>query len=183
MGFFEGFELTTMRVSDGELRLRHGGSGPPLLVLHGNPQNYWFWFAQPHPFPEELINAAPETWFRIHTSREPKPPGFFREEALADYLSAARNPDAITGMCEDYRAAASINMMHDRVSRANRRRVQCPMLVLWAAKDASAAGMTCWPSGATIATPKLPAPPCTAGTTWPRRRQARSWRTCAHSSK
>jgi len=243
--FFEGFELTAMRVGDGELRLRHGGSGPPLLMLHGNPQthamwhavapvlahNYtavcpdlrgyggsfkpgptadhapyakaamardmvelmdalghdrfdvvshdrgarvahrlaidypdrvrslttmdivptiehferadmafalgyyhWFWFAQPHPFPEELINAAPETWFRAHTSREPKPPGFFREEALADYLAAARNPEAIMGMCEDYRAAASIDLEHDRASRAEGRRVQCPMLALWGGK-------------------------------------------------
>jgi len=244
-GFFEDFELTTMRVGDGELRLRHGGSGPPLLLLHGNPQTHamwhavapdlardhivvcpdlrgyggsfkpaptadhapysktamardmaelmtalghdrfdvashdrgarvahrlaidhpdrvrslavldiiptiehferadmafalgyyhWFWFAQPHPFPEELINAAPETWFRAHVSREPKPPGFFREEALADYLMAARNPDAIAGMCEDYRAAATIDMLHDRISRADGHRVQCPMLVLWGAK-------------------------------------------------
>ena len=34
---------------------------------------HWFWFAQPHPFPEVLINAAPEAWFAVHTSREPKP--------------------------------------------------------------------------------------------------------------
>ncbi len=244
-GFFEDFELTTARVGDGELRLRHGGSGPPLLLLHGNPQTHamwhaiapvlardytvicpdlrgyggsfkpdptadhapyakmamardmaelmaglghqrfgvvshdrgarvahrlaidhpaavqslavmdivptiehfertdmafalgyyhWFWFAQPHPFPESLINAAPETWFHAHTSREPKPPGFFCEEALADYLAAARNPEAIGGMCEDYRAAASIDLEHDRASRAEGRRVECPMLVLWGSK-------------------------------------------------
>ena len=244
-GFFDGFTLTTMRVRDGELRLRHGGSGPPLLLLHGNPQTHamwhavapdlarrhtvicpdlrgyggslkpaatedhapyakssmardmaelmtvmghdrfqvvshdrgarvahrlaldnpgrvqrlavmdivptiehfertdmlfalgyyhWFWFAQPHPFPEELINAAPETWFRAHTSRESKAPGFFREEALQDYLAAARDPEAITGMCEDYRAAATIDLQHDRISRSEGRRVQCPVLALWGAK-------------------------------------------------
>ena len=31
---------------------------------------HWFWFAQPHPFPEVLINAAPEAWFKAHTTRE-----------------------------------------------------------------------------------------------------------------
>jgi haloacetate dehalogenase len=95
---------------------------------------HWFWFAQPHPFPENVISAAPEAWFRAHTSREPKPPDFFHPAALADYLAAARDPDTIRGMCEDYRAAATIDMKHDRESRAAGRRIQCPLLVLWGAK-------------------------------------------------
>jgi haloacetate dehalogenase len=95
---------------------------------------HWFWFAQPHPFPEVLINAAPEAWFAAHTSREPKPPGFFHPDALADYLDAARRPDTIVGMCEDYRAAASIDLEHDRASRDAGIKVQCPMLVLWGAR-------------------------------------------------
>jgi haloacetate dehalogenase len=95
---------------------------------------HWFWFAQPHPFPETLINAAPEAWFRAHTSREPKPSTFFHPDALADYLEAARNPNMIRGMCEDYRAAASIDLEHDRASRSAGQKVQCPLLVLWGSK-------------------------------------------------
>lgn len=95
---------------------------------------HWFWFAQPHPFPEVVINAAPDAWFRAHTSREPKPPGFFHPEALADYLAAARDPAKIEGMCEDYRAAATIDLAHDRACRAAGRKVMCPLLVLWGAK-------------------------------------------------
>jgi haloacetate dehalogenase len=96
---------------------------------------HWFWFAQPHPFPEELINKAPETWFNAHTGRDTgAPPKFFHPEALADYIAAARDPATITGMCEDYRAAASLDLVHDRMSRAEGRRVQCPMLVLWGEK-------------------------------------------------
>ncbi len=95
---------------------------------------HWFWFAQPHPFPEELINAAPTTWFNAHTAREPKEPGFFRAEALVDYLAAAHDPAAIAGMCEDYRAAATIDLVHDRISRSAGLRVACPMLVLWGAR-------------------------------------------------
>ncbi len=95
---------------------------------------HWFWFAQPHPFPEVLINAAPEAWFKVHTSREPKPSTFFHPEAMADYLAAVRNPEMIRGMCEDYRAAASIDLEHDRASRAAGAKVQCPLLVLWGAK-------------------------------------------------
>ena len=95
---------------------------------------HWFWFAQPHPFPEILIDAAPEAWFKVHTSREPKPSTFFHPEAMADYLAAVRNPEMIRGMCEDYRAAASIDLEHDRASRAAGHKVQCPLHVLWGAK-------------------------------------------------
>jgi haloacetate dehalogenase len=95
---------------------------------------HWFWFAQPHPFPEVLINAAPETWFHAHTKRGPKSTDLFHPEALADYLAAARNPKMIRGMCEDYRAAATIDLEHDRASRTAGVKIQCPLLLLWGAK-------------------------------------------------
>ena len=95
---------------------------------------HWFWFAQPHPFPEALINAAPEVWFHAHTNRSPRPSDLFHPDALADYLAAARQPATITGMCEDYRAAATIDLAHDRESRAAGRKIACPMLVLWGAR-------------------------------------------------
>src|SRR6478672_7748008 len=41
--FFEGFSLQHIEVGDGRVRLRHGGSGPPLLLLHGNPQTHVMW--------------------------------------------------------------------------------------------------------------------------------------------
>ena len=243
--FFDGFTLEQVAVSGGTLRLRRGGKGPPLLLLHGNPQTHamwhkvapklaeryslvlpdlrgyggtfkppatpdhapyakremakdmvelmahfghdkflvaahdrgarvahrlaidhpervqklavmdiiptlehferadmkmalgyyhWFWFAQPHPFPENVICAAPDAWWRAHTSREPKPPDFFDREALADYLKAVHSPEMIRGMCEDYRAAATIDLEHDRASRAAGEQVRCPMLVLWGKK-------------------------------------------------
>jgi haloacetate dehalogenase len=92
---------------------------------------HWFWFAQPHPFPENIINAAPDQWFRAHTSREPKDNSFFHSEALADYLEAVRQPETICGMCEDYRAAATIDLDLDRESRDAGDKIQCPLLVLW----------------------------------------------------
>ena len=51
-----------------------------------------------------------------------------------DYLRAAHDPQMIIGMCEDYRAAASIDLEHDRISRAQGSKVRCPILVLWGAK-------------------------------------------------
>jgi haloacetate dehalogenase len=245
MTFFDGFELQQIAVDGGEIRARVGGSGPPLLLLHGNPQTHamwhavaprlaerftvvcpdlrgygksfkpqasadhreyakramaadmvqvidrlgfgtfdlaghdrggrvshrlaldhpdrvkrlalldiiptlehferadmafglgyyhWFWFAQPAPFPENIISAAPDDWFRAHTSREPKDDGFFNPDALADYLACVRDPDMIRGMCSDYRAAATIDLEHDRASRAAGEKIQCTLLVLWGAK-------------------------------------------------
>jgi haloacetate dehalogenase len=95
---------------------------------------HWFWFAQKHPFPEVLINAAPEAWFRAHIGRGASASQLFAPEALAEYLAAARDPLVIQGMCEDYRAAASIDLEHDRQSRAEGRKIQCPLLVLWGAR-------------------------------------------------
>ena len=48
--------------------------------------------------------------------------------------SPPRDPAAITGMCEDYRAAATLDLAHDRASRAAGQRVRCPMLALWGGK-------------------------------------------------
>ncbi|MCX7363776.1 MAG: alpha/beta hydrolase [Alphaproteobacteria bacterium] len=243
--FFENFTLHEVAVPGGTIRLRHGGSGPPLLLVHGNPQTHamwnrvapklaerftviapdlrgyggsfkppattdhapyakremaqdlvtvmehfghtrfkvgshdrgarvahrlaidhperveklavldiiptlehferanmefamgyyhWFWFAQPHPIPEAVISAAPDTWFHGHTARSPRPGDVFHPDALADYLHFARQPDTTRGMCEDYRAAATIDLEHDRASRQAGKKVQCPMLVLWGSK-------------------------------------------------
>lgn len=97
---------------------------------------YWHWFflAQRHPGPERMIRAGIEPWFDFHTSREPKPADFFHAEARADYLAALHEPGTIEAICEDYRAAATIDLEHDRASRAAGEKVRCPMLVLWGRK-------------------------------------------------
>ena len=95
---------------------------------------HWFFLAQPHPGPEDMINRDAEAWFFFQTSREPKARGFFHPEAEADYLAALKNPATVTAICEDYRAAATIDLVHDRESRAAGRKITCPLLVLWGAK-------------------------------------------------
>lgn len=243
--FFDGFTLETRDVAGLPMRLRRGGEGPPLLLLHGNPQTHamwhrvapvlaqrftvvapdlrgygfsgkpavsaghaahskramaadmaalmeqlgheqfqvvahdrgarvahrlaldhaarvermclmdvvptlhhfehadmafamgyyhWFWLAQPHPQPERLIEQDVELWFDIHTNREPKDRGFFHPDARADYLAALRLPGTVTSICEDYRAAATLDLVQDRESRAAGQRIACPLLALWGAK-------------------------------------------------
>ncbi|HYF08232.1 MAG TPA: alpha/beta hydrolase [Acetobacteraceae bacterium] len=241
---FEGFTLETREANGQRIRLRRGGSGPPLLLLHGNPQTHamwhrvapalardftviaadlrgygfsskppvsadhaayskramaadmvalmqdlgfprfqlvshdrgarvahrlaldhpeaverlcvmdiiptlehferadmafglgyyhWFWLAQPHPRPERMILRDVEDWFDIHTSREPKDRSFFHPEARADYLAALHEPGTVAAICEDYRAAATIDLEHDRARRDAGRKVECPLLAIWGA--------------------------------------------------
>jgi haloacetate dehalogenase len=95
---------------------------------------HWFFMTQPFDLPERLIGADPAFYWHRHTSREPKGPGFFAAEALADYLRCFRNPATIHAICEDYRAAASIDMAHDEADRAAGRRIAAPLLALWGAQ-------------------------------------------------
>ncbi len=95
---------------------------------------HWFWLAQPHDGPERMILRDVEDWFDIHTGREPKDRGFFHPEARADYLAALREPGTVASICEDYRAAATIDLEHDRASRAAGEKIRCPLLALWGAK-------------------------------------------------
>ena len=90
---------------------------------------HWFFLAQPEPFPERLIAAAPELfYFRANRGR-------FHPAALADYLEAVNDPAVIHAMCQDYRAGATIDHELDARDRASGRRIQCPVLALWAGRD------------------------------------------------
>jgi haloacetate dehalogenase len=235
---FEGFQLDVIDAGETAIRVRHGGSGPPLLLLHGNPQThvmwhklaphlaaeftvvaadlrgygdstkpptaadhapyakramardmvavmrqlghqrfflaghdrggrcayrlaldspaavtklavldiiptgdtlrradwrfgmgYWHWFflAQAHPLPEKMISADPINFLFKHGQ------GASEFEAYEDYLQNARDPAAIHAMCEDYRAAVSVDFQQDQADRGTRK-LDCPVLVLWGAK-------------------------------------------------
>jgi haloacetate dehalogenase len=92
---------------------------------------HWFFLAQPAPLPERLIGADPDWFWRWHTARGPR--DVFDPAALADYLECFRDPETIHAICEDYRAAATIDCLHDEADRSERRRIGCPLLVLWGA--------------------------------------------------
>ena len=51
--------------------------------------------------------------------------------ALAEYERCFAHPETIHAMCEDYRAAAGIDLEHDRASREAGERVRCDLLALW----------------------------------------------------
>ena len=57
---FPGFELEYMDVGEATLRVRHGGSGPPLLLLHGHPQTHMMWHAVAPALAERFTVVAPD---------------------------------------------------------------------------------------------------------------------------
>ncbi len=95
---------------------------------------HWFYLAMPAPVPEKMIANDPVGWFQGHTGRTSAPADLFAPDALDDYLEHIRNPVVIRGICEDYRAAATIDLDHDRESRAAGEKIKCPLLALWGDK-------------------------------------------------
>jgi haloacetate dehalogenase len=92
---------------------------------------HWFFFAQPDK-PERAILADPAAWYGAHTPGKVEALG---EENHADYLAAISDPDTVRAMLEDYRAGLTVDRVAEEADRAAGRRVTCPTLVLWSARD------------------------------------------------
>ena len=93
---------------------------------------HWFFLIQPFPFPERLIGAEPEYFLRTCLNNWSKIPDAFTPEALAEYLRCFKDPAVIHGSCEDYRASAAIDLIHDE--RDLGQKITCPLLVLWGSR-------------------------------------------------
>jgi haloacetate dehalogenase len=93
---------------------------------------YWHWFflIQRPPTPERLIEASPRGWMAA-TMGVRGDLGAFDPRALAEYERCLSRPGAAHAVCEDYRAAASIDLEHDRADRAAGHRLAMPLQVLW----------------------------------------------------
>jgi haloacetate dehalogenase len=93
---------------------------------------YWHWFflIQPAPFPERMIGADPDAYWLKKCGSGPAGMAPFHPEALAEYLRCFRDPATIHASCEDYRAAATIDIAHDDAD--GDRLMHQPLLALWA---------------------------------------------------
>ena len=92
-------------------------------------QTYWPWMllSQKPPLPESYLLGAPEAVFH-----NPFGQGSFGPEILAEYVSTFRDAARVGAICEEYRAAATIDVEHDRVDKGASKRIECPLLHLWA---------------------------------------------------
>jgi haloacetate dehalogenase len=95
---------------------------------------HWFFLIQPFDLPERLIGAERDYFLRRTLASWCKIDGALNADALARYEEAFRLPGAIHAMCEDYRAAASIDIEHDLADERTGRRVAMPLLALWGSR-------------------------------------------------
>ena len=177
----DGFEAATVQTGETEIFVRRGGSGPPILLLHGFPRfavcghdrggrvahrlaldhpdrverlavldivptaeawgradarfalAFWPWslLAQPAPLPERLLAAAPEAVVNAALGGWGSAPAAFGPEIRAAYVEALSDPAHAHAICEEYRAAATLDRGHEEADRRSGRRVACPVLALW----------------------------------------------------
>jgi haloacetate dehalogenase len=99
---------------------------------------FWPWslLAQPEPLPERILAAAREAIIDDALSQWGSAATAFPPEVRSAYVEALRDPGHAHAICEEYRAAATIDREHDRADRMAGRRIACPVLVLWSAKGA-----------------------------------------------
>ena len=109
----------------------------------GFARAYWHWFflIQKAPFPEAMIEADPEAYWRKKCGSGSAGLSPFNAATLTAYLEAFKDPDVIRASCEDYRAAATIDIAHDDADGA--RKITCPLLALWGEKGAIEAHFDC----------------------------------------
>jgi haloacetate dehalogenase len=90
---------------------------------------YWPWIllSQKAPLPEKYLLGAPDAVFDNAFGQ-----GSFGPEIKAEYMETYRDPERVHAVCEEYRAAATLDIEHDQKDREESRRIMCPMLHLWA---------------------------------------------------
>ena len=99
---------------------------------------HWFMLVQPSPFSETLLGNSAELFLKYMLFRlggeEPRAgtPDWVDQATYNEYLRCFRDSAAIRALCEDYRAAASIDLAHDAADL--NKKIQCPLLVLWSEK-------------------------------------------------
>lgn len=101
---------------------------------------HWYWLTLPHPFPETLIGADPAFFWLSKCGAGSAGLQPFVQQALDEYLTCFAASDAIRGACEDYRAAASIDLDHDNAEVG---KVTTPLLALWGEDGVIAAHFDC----------------------------------------
>jgi len=110
----------------------------PTLAMYDQTSDafaraYWHWFflIQPPPLPEALIESDPVRY--LHSVMGKRHAGLqaFAPQALREYERCAQIPGSAESICEDYRASASIDLVHDRADVVAGLRLVQPLRVLW----------------------------------------------------
>jgi haloacetate dehalogenase len=94
---------------------------------------FWPWslLSQAHPLPERLILGDPAAVIDDALSQWGSDPASFPGELRAAYVAALGDPATVHAVCEEYRAAVTIDLAMDRADRLAGRTIACPTLALW----------------------------------------------------
>ena len=110
----------------------------PTLAMYRNTTEafataYWHWFflIQPKPLPEALIESDPVRYVRSVMGKRHAGLQAFAPQALAEYERCALIPGTAEAICEDYRASATIDLLHDREDVVAGHKLTQPVQVLW----------------------------------------------------
>jgi len=95
---------------------------------------WWFFLIQKAPLPEHMIGADPEFFLDQHFQIQNGTPGALTAEALEEYKRYFCTPEVIHASCEDYRAAAGIDLEMDEADQKAGRKIEAPILALWGEK-------------------------------------------------
>lgn len=93
---------------------------------------HWFFLIQGGDLPETMIGHDPGWYLRAKLNQWGGGMEHFAPEALAEYIRCFSDPACIHASCEDYRAAATIDLRHDEADLDTP--LMCPVLVLWGAR-------------------------------------------------
>ena len=96
---------------------------------------FWPWplLAQDEPLPERILTTSADAIVDAALDGSSSSPATFSTDVRTTYADVLKDPAHAHAICEEYRAAASVDRQHDDDDRANRRRIRCAVLVLWSA--------------------------------------------------
>lgn len=94
---------------------------------------FWPWslLVQAEPLPERILTAAAEAIIDNALDNWGSASKSFPPDLRSAYAEILRDPDHAHAICEEYRAAATVDRDHDEADRKAGRRIACPLLVLW----------------------------------------------------
>jgi haloacetate dehalogenase len=100
---------------------------------------FWVWsfLAAPEPVPEQFIAAAPAVLVNYMLEHWPEVKDAFPAEVRAEYVAKFSDPDTVHAICEEYRAAATLDYQQDEEDRG-KRKIACPVLFLWSQRGSVA---------------------------------------------
>jgi len=98
---------------------------------------HWWFMAQPFPFPERLLEGNADFYIRTKLMSQGPGKGGFTEDEIQEYVRAC-TPGNIHAVCEDYRAAATVDLAMDTADFEAGRKVECPVLAIWGTKSHTA---------------------------------------------